>query len=268
MIKINLLNSVTERQSGPVAVVDRKISSGASRFVLLAVVVTVMLAAVIGWDVISTQMAKKAAELELDNQKKIEAELQAVVDEQKELQTKIDNIDARIGAIKNLRASQAGPSAVLEALRQRISMVPGLYLESVEQSGEGLVIKGNSPDEAQVTQFGRSLEFSNGLFSNMNIETVRAEITNQNAPQKVSVNGAPSEAPKVEIVNFTIKCSYTPSKADGADAGATTASAQGNSFEKEMKDLGDKQKAEMKQMTDAMEKAKKFPVLPPRIARQ
>ncbi len=102
-------------------------------------------------------------------------------------------------------------------------MVPGLYIESIEQSGEGLVLKGNSPDESQVTQFGRSLEFSNGLFSNLNIETVRAEIQNQQASQPVNPD---SEAGKMQIVNFTIRCAYTPSKAAGANNGnPTTASA-------------------------------------------
>jgi len=225
MIKINLLNSVTERQGGAVVAVDRKISSAGSRFVLMSIVVTVLLAAVIGWDVISTQMAKTEAERQLDEQKRIAAELEVVMNEQKELEAKIANIDGRIEAIKKLRASQAGPSAVLDAMRERIAMVPGLYLESVEQAGESLILKGNSPDESQVTQFGRSLEFSNGLFSNLNIETVRAEVQNQNAPQKTSANGG-VEAPKVEIVNFTIKCAYTPSKAAGADNGNTTASAQ------------------------------------------
>lgn len=224
MIKINLINSVTERQNGAVVAVDRKISSGSSRFLLLSVVVGFLLAAVIGWDVISTQMAKTEAERQLDEQKRIQAELEVVMNEQRELEQKIANIDSRIEAIKKLRASQAGPSAVLDAMRERIAMVPGLYLESVEQAGDGLVIKGNSPDESQVTQFGRSLEFSNGLFSNLNIETVRTEVVNQNAPVKANTTG---EAPKVGIVNFTIKCAYTPSKANGADNGnPTTASAQ------------------------------------------
>ena len=62
MIKINLLNSVTERQGGAVVAVDRKISSPASRFILMSVVVTVLLAAFIGWDIISTQMAKTVAD--------------------------------------------------------------------------------------------------------------------------------------------------------------------------------------------------------------
>jgi Tfp pilus assembly protein PilN len=216
MIKINLLNSVTERQSGAVVAVDRKVSSAGSRMALMAVVVAVLLAAVVGWDVISTQMAKTEAERQLNEQKQIAADLEVVMNEQKELEAKIASIDGRIEGIKKLRASQAGPSAVLVAMRERIAMVPGLYLESVEQAGDGLVIKGNSPDESQVTQFGRSLEFSNGLFSNLNIETARAEIPNQNAPQKVNAQG---EAPKLQIVNFTIKCAYTPSKAVGADNG-------------------------------------------------
>ena len=66
-------------------------------------------------------------------------------------------------------------------MRERIAMVPGIYLQSIEQKGESVEIKGNSPDESQVTQFGRSLEFSNGLFSNLNIETKREEVQNQMA---------------------------------------------------------------------------------------
>src|SRR5690606_22013924 len=131
-----------------------------------------------------TQMAKTEAERQLDEQKQIAAELELVMNEQKELEQKIANIDGRIEAIKKLRSTQAGPSAVLDAMRERIAMVPGLFLESVEQTGEGLVFKGNSPDESQVTQFGRSLEFSNGLFSNLNIETSRAEIVNENVAMK------------------------------------------------------------------------------------
>ncbi len=223
MIKINLLNSVTERQGGAIVAVDRKISSAASRMILMSVVVAVLLTAVIGWDVISTQMAKTEAERQLDEQKRIASELETVMNEQKDLEAKIQNIDGRIDAIKKLRSSQAGPSAVLDAMRERVAMVPGLYLESIEQAGEGLVLKGNSPDEAQVTQFGRSLEFSNGLFANLNIETTRTEIQNQNAPSKPNAAG---ETPKVSLVNFTIKCSYIPSKAPGADNGnPTTASA-------------------------------------------
>lgn len=224
MIRVNLLNSVTERQGGAVNSVERKAASPVSRLMLMSIAVGVVLAALIGWDIISTNRNKANAEEALAEQKKIAAELEAVMQEQKQLEENIANIDARIEAIKKLRASQAGPSAVLDAVRERIAMTPGLYLESIEQTGDQLTVKGNSPDEAAVTQFGRSLEFSAGLFSNLSIETQRKEITSQNASATSN-----ADAPKVEIVNFTIRCAYTPSKAaDSKNTSATTAQAQQN----------------------------------------
>jgi Tfp pilus assembly protein PilN len=225
MIKINLLNSVTERQVGAIATVDQKIGSPGSRILMLTLVVGFLLAAVVGWDIISSRMAKAEAERQLAEQKQIETELQAVINEQKELEQKIKNIDLRIDAIKNLRSTQAGPSAVLEAMRERIAMVPGLYLESVEQKGDQLEFKGNSTDESQVTQFGRSLEFSNGLFANLNIETRREEVVNQQASATVASSNP--DAGKVGVVKFTIKCAYAPSKgaSPGSAMPATTASA-------------------------------------------
>ena len=218
MIKINLLNSVTERQGSTVMAVDRKVGSPASRLLLLTLAVGFLLAAVIGWDVISTQMAKVDAERRFEEQKQIEKELEVVIKEQKELEEKIASIDKRILAIKKLRDEQKGPSAVLEAMRERIAMVPGIYLQSIEQKGESVEIKGNSPDESQVTQFGRSLEFSNGLFSNLNIETKRDEVVNQMAPTNV----ANKESTKVNVVNFTIKMAYTPSKASAVNQAVPT----------------------------------------------
>jgi Tfp pilus assembly protein PilN len=144
--------------------------------------------------------------------------------EQKELEAKIQAIDARIDAIKKLRNSQAGPSAVLEALRERITMVPGLYLETVEQKGDQLEIKGTSNEEGAPTQFGKSLEFSGGLFSNLSIETTRKEDAIQattTAAATTPVN--PAEAPKLVTFNFTIRCAYTPSKASQPDANSTLA---------------------------------------------
>lgn len=222
MIKINLLNSVTERQAGAVATVDRKVASPVSRLLLMSLAVLFMLLAVVAWDIISTQMAKNAAQAELEKQKAIAAELEVVMKEQKELEGKIAAIDARIEAIKMLRSSQAGPVAVLESMKERIAMVPGLYLQSVEEKEGKITIKGNSPDESVVTQFGRSLEFSSGLFTDLNIETQRQEVQNQ----AVAVNPTNPEAGKVQVVNFTITTKYSPEKAAGAPGmQPTTASA-------------------------------------------
>ena len=217
MIKINLLDSVTERHLNTSAV-ERKIASPMSRLLMMTLAVGFLLIAVISWDVIGSQMAKTEAERQLAEQKQKAVELEAVTKEMAELKAKTDNITARIDAIKKLRDSQAGPSAVLEAMRERIAMVPGVYLASIEQTGEQLTIKGDSPDESAVTQFGRSLEFSGGLFSNLNIETQRKD-----KPGQTSVA---ADAPKQEIVGFTIRCAYTPSKAKLSAGTATTAAVQ------------------------------------------
>ena len=216
MININLLESVTDRPRG-VAVVEKKVVSQGSQTLLLAVVVIGLLFVALAGHYFLTLRARNNAKRELENQQTIAAQMAAIIKEQDELKKKTKAIEDRIDAIKALRSSQQGPSAVLRALKERIDSAPGLYLESVEQKGEELVIRGNSPNEGTVTQFGRSLEFSSGLFSNLNIETVRKEMAF--APPPANVSGVPSSsgpepqnAPKAETVDFTIKCAYTPGK--------------------------------------------------------
>lgn len=235
MIKINLLNSVTERQGSAVVSVEKKVSSPMSRLLLMGIAVFVLTTALIGWDFISTSRAKAQAETELAAQKKKEKELEAVIKEQKELEAKIRNIDLRIDAIKKLRNAQAGPSAVLESIRERIGMTPDIYLDSIDQKGDQLTIKGSSPVESAVTQFGRSLEFSSGLFANLSIETQRKEVTNQ----KVK---ADEDAPKKEVIEFTIRCAYNSEKS-GSNSDDSTSASNESSKDKKANDEGTKESA-------------------------
>jgi Tfp pilus assembly protein PilN len=108
-----------------------------------------------------------------------------------------------------LRESQQGPSAVLHEIKARFDSVPELYLKSIEQKNSEITIKGLSPDESAVTRFGQSLEFSGGLFSNLNIETLR-ELAPA-APTSSTTTAAPvadSLIAKPEVVSFTVKCNY------------------------------------------------------------
>ena len=224
MIKINLLDSVSERNSGKVVAVERKIGSPTTKLVLMSIGVVFLFITVVSFDVISSQLNKRSAEKSLEEQKQIATQLESVLKEQKELEQKISNIDLRIEAIKKLRAEQAGPSAVLDSIVERIVTVPGLYLESVDQKGNELVIKGNSPDESVVTRFGRSLEFSGGLFSNLNIETQRT----QGANRQVSAN--PDAPPVKDIVGFTIRCNYTPDKSGNVEDSTTASNTTPNAY--------------------------------------
>jgi Tfp pilus assembly protein PilN len=176
---------------------------------LMGMVVMVLMVAGLGYDYISAGAAKVKAEKDLEEQQRIAAQMAAINKEQSELEKKTKDIQVRIDAIQRLRASQQGPGNVLREIRERVDSIPGLYLESVEQRGSELIIRGDSPNEASITRFGQSLEFSQGQFSNLDISTERKEV-------KISdkdTNGAPLDpnAPKPEVVGFTIKCNYSQS---------------------------------------------------------
>jgi hypothetical protein len=113
MIKINLLDSITERQFGTAVVVERKVASPASKLLLMTIAVTGLLIAIIGWDIVSTTMAKADAEKELQNQQEIAKQLESVMKEQKELEAKITNIDTRISkAIRRMKRRSRSSVAV------------------------------------------------------------------------------------------------------------------------------------------------------------
>jgi Tfp pilus assembly protein PilN len=228
MIKINLLDSVTDRPTG-VAMVEDKVSTRGVQTLLLALTVVGLLILAAGYDYISTQSAHAAAQRELENQQRIERQMLAVNKEQEELQKKTNDIQVRIDAIQKLKASQQGPGSVLREIKARIDNVPGLYLKSIEQKGTELVIKGESPNEASVTRFGQSLEFSSGLFSDLNIETLR-QMAQYDAKQGGSAEDG--SMPPVEVVSFTVKCKFDAAKGAPAPQASQAPSAVPNQVAK------------------------------------
>jgi Tfp pilus assembly protein PilN len=221
VIKINLLDSVTDRPTG-VAMVEERVASPRTQTILLALVAFGLLVLGAGYDYVSTRSDHAAKQREFDNQTRINNQMIAVNREQTELERKTRDIQVRIDAIQKLRQSQQGPGSVLREIKARFDDVPGLYLKSVEQKGTELVIKGESPNESSVTRFGQSMEFSSGLFTDLNIETQR-EVPGQSG----NGNPAPSaltspDMPRLEVVTFTVKCNYNPVK-DAAPAVASAA---------------------------------------------
>jgi Tfp pilus assembly protein PilN len=180
-----------------------------------------------GYDYVSSNMARTAAQKELDNQKRLNQQMLVIQKEQMELEKKSKEVQARIDAIKKLRESQQGPSAVLQEIKARFDAVPGLYLTSIENKDGEITIKGESPNEYSVTKFGQSLEFSNGLFSNLNIETQR-EAAKVPAPAAGSPATAANDANayKPEVVVFTVKASFGNSKTQSQSQSTATPANQ------------------------------------------
>jgi Tfp pilus assembly protein PilN len=212
MIKINLLESVTDRPQG-VAAVEDKVANPRAQTLLLALTVFGLLALSIGYEYVSTQRAFNEAQRDLAQQKRLQQQMLAYQKEQQELQKKTEEVQARIDAIKKLRESQQGPSAVLQEIKARFDAVPGLYLIAIENKDGEITIKGESPNEYSVTKFGQSLEFSGGLFNNLNIETAR-----EAAKEVAQASGSGAAAAtdqnvnKPEVIAFTVKANFASSK--------------------------------------------------------
>ena len=221
MIKINLLESVTDRPQG-VAAVEEKVASPRIQTLLLALTVFGLTVVAMGYDYVSTNMAHTAAQKEVENQRRLNQEMQAIQKEQMELEKKSKEVEARISAIKKLRESQQGPSAVLQEIKARFDAVPGLYLTSIENKDGEIIIKGQSPNEYSVTKFGQSLEFSNGLFSNLNIETQReaAKQTASIIPGAQATAAAAETNVAPEVIVFTVKASFGSGKKESQAAPA------------------------------------------------
>jgi hypothetical protein len=223
VIKINLLESVTDRHAA-VAFVEDTVSSTRTQTFLLALTVMALLVLGVGYDYVSANTQHETAVKELEKQHRINEQMNAVKREQADLEKKIADINFRIDAIQKLRVAQQGPGAVLAEIKARFDGVPGLYLRSVEQKDTELVIKGESPNEAAVTRFGQSMEFSSGMFTNLNIETQR-----EVAQAAKSIGAAPAPAaadssvPQPEVVTFTIKCNYARSGLQQQSANPVTA---------------------------------------------
>ncbi len=225
MIKINLLDSVTDRPTG-VAMVEDRVASPRTQTFLLALTVFGLLFLGAGYDYVSSRFEHAARERELENQQRIANQMLAVNKEQGELEKKTRDIQVRIDAIQKLRGSQQGPGSVLREIKERFDGVPGLYLRSIEQKGGEVTIKGESPNEASVTRFGQSLEFSSGLFSDLNIETQRENALAQAGQGSTAASDDPN-VPKPEVVIFTVKCIYNPVKdAQPAQPNGNSASNQ------------------------------------------
>ena len=230
MIKVNLLDSVTNKAKG-VAAVEQKVANPRMQTMLLALVVFGLLIGGMLYDYYSTTSARDAQMAEKAEQERIQAQMVAVNKERTDLEKKMADVQARIDAIQTLRSSQQGPGAVLREIKTRFDSVPGLYLRSLEQKGSELVIKGESPNESSVTNFGKSLEFSSGLFTNLSIETQREEAKIEAAANTASPATPETGVAKPEVVTFTIKCNYapganTPAAASPAKAAPATQIAQ------------------------------------------
>ena len=234
MMRVNLLGGTAEHR---VAVQKTKVAArrGQQLFMLASALVIFVLA--IGIDHLWTNNAHAAAQAELTREEEEAKKLEADIKRKEELEAELKQVDERIKVIKQLRAEQKGPVAMMSAINERM---PGgqadFKLDAIIQKGNHLQIIGSSLSQQVIADFSRQLEFSNGLFSSLMLsiegKEVKADDVSDRAEKKepekketgkkdLNVKDADKkEADKknddvARVFQFTIDCDYNKPHAEG-----------------------------------------------------
>jgi Tfp pilus assembly protein PilN len=204
MPKINLLDQAKSEST------SSKGSSISAQTGQLIVMVAVVVLGVISWLVYSwytTELENKRVKDDLANEQKVAAELAKLKEDADKLQKQITLVENRVKVIKQLRAEQRGPVAVLSSINELIPI--GIKLDSITQRGSAMTIVGNTTTDTLITTFAKDLEFSRGLFNKVEIQTEQV----------------PGTATTEAITKFTIRCVYNPPVANQKPTDGQTASA-------------------------------------------
>jgi Tfp pilus assembly protein PilN len=228
MIRVNLLGGTAEHR---VAVQKTKVAArrGQQIFMLAAALAVFVIA--IGVDHLWTNSAHAAAQVELTREEEEAKKLEADIQRKNELEAELKQLDERIKVIKQLRAEQKGPVAMLSAINERM---PGgqadFKLDTIVQKGAHLQIIGTSLSQQVIADFSRQLEFSNGLFTGLMLsiegKEVKADDLSDRAlnkePEKkdATKKDATKDEKKPEVddvarvFQFTIDCDYNKPRAE------------------------------------------------------
>jgi Tfp pilus assembly protein PilN len=230
MIRVNLLEGTAEHR---VSVQKTKVAARRGQQIFMLASALVIFAIAIGVDHLWTHNALAAAQADLSREEEEAKKLEADIQRKNELEAELKQVEERIKIIKQLRAEQKGPVAMLSAINERM---PGgqadFRLDAIVQKGAHLQIIGTSLNQQVIADFSRQLEFSNGLFSNLMLSIEGKEVKaddvsdraeKQDADKKDGSKKDPTnkeaekaEAPDVaRVFQFTIDCDYNKPRAEG-----------------------------------------------------
>ncbi len=229
MMRVNLLGGTAEHR---VSVQKTKVAArrGQQLFMLASALVIFVLA--IGIDHLWTNNAYAAAQAQLTREEEEAKKLEADIQRKNDLEAELKQVDERIKVIKQLRAEQKGPVAMLSAINERM---PGgqadFRLDAITQKGSHLQIIGTSLSQQVIADFTRQLEFSNGLFSGLMLSIEGKEVkiddltdrTDKKEPDKKDTDKKDSAAKDADktagdttrVFQFTIDCDYNKPRAEG-----------------------------------------------------
>jgi Tfp pilus assembly protein PilN len=224
MIRVNLLEGTTESR---VAIQKTKVAAKRGQTVAMLVAGALVFVIALGVDRLWTFSAAASAKVELDREKAEDLKLKADMARKQEIESELKQVEERIKIIKELRAEQKGPVALLSAINERM---PGggteFEIQSITQKGTHLQIIGAAPNQQTVSDFTHRLEFSQGMFTSLNFSLEGKEYKAPAPPPPQARPGdaahpMPQAVPEddVRLYKFTIDCDYNkPHDSSGDDS--------------------------------------------------
>ncbi|MCI0490020.1 MAG: PilN domain-containing protein [Blastocatellia bacterium] len=216
MIRVNLLEGTAEQRVSlqKTKVVARR---GQQLFMLASALLIFLIA--IGVDHLWTNNAQAAVQEELAREQEEARKLEQDIKRKEELEGELKQVEERIKVIKQLRAEQKGPVAMLSSINERM---PGgkvdFRLHSIEQKGSRVRITGTSTNQQVIADFASQLEFSNGLFTSLSLSVEGREAKPEELPENANAAGKKDDGDeKPQIFRFTIDCDYNKPRAEGDD---------------------------------------------------
>ncbi len=216
MIRVNLLEGTAEQR---VAIQKTKVAARRGQQVFLLAAALAIFAIVIGVDYFLTNNAHAEAQQQLEVEEAEAKKLEGDIQRKNQLENELKQVEERIKVIKQLRAEQKGPVALLSAINERM---PGgqadFRLLSITQKGPRLEIVGSSSSQQVMADFARQLEFSNGLFTALNLSIEGREV-------KAEELGRTGED-LAKVFLFKISCDYNKPQAEGEEKKETSAASK------------------------------------------
>jgi Tfp pilus assembly protein PilN len=169
--------------------------------------------------------ADAQAKLEVEEAQKVKlVESKARLDE---LKAEMKQLDDLIKVIKQLRAGQKGPVAMLSEINQRMpGALANFRLTSIIQKNDTVTIIGTSLDQQVIANFAKQLEFSDNLFTNLRLSVAGNELDADKIPTQQDPGDAKPPENKIWVFTFTIECTYNKPRPEGEDEKPAAAQAK------------------------------------------
>jgi Tfp pilus assembly protein PilN len=232
MIRVNLLEGTAEHR---VSVQKTKVAARRGQQLFMVAAALGLFAIALGVDHLWTNRALADVQDNLRKEEEEARKLESDIKRKDELEAELKQVEERIKIIKQLRAEQKGPVAMMSAINERM---PGgqadFRLDTIVQKGAHLQIVGSSVNQQVIADFSRQLEFSNGLFTNVMLSVEGKEVKPEEVLDRKEADKAeksdkkptdkpekkPAEKKEVEevtarVFQFTIDCDYNKPRAEG-----------------------------------------------------